>query len=289
MLCKKPFYPGGAVSYPCGQCTPCRVNRGRLWAHRLILEGMRHGSNTVATLTISNDWGPPTNSLRPTQVQRWLKRLRKALAPREVRYFLVGEYGDQFGRPHYHVILYNVDPVVDANTIRQTWGQGHVHLDSLTWESAAYTCQYVLKKMTKSDDYTETYLQGRHPEFSRMSRRPGIAAHLMETLASRCTDAATAKAIGTSMDVPTVLQHGRRTLPLGRYLRRRLRMELLGTAKDESGEPQAAKEKKARELRALCEAIGTAEAMDTLKLHPEAQRILNLERKLAIHKPRSSL
>lgn len=285
MNCKKPFFPGGLQSFPCGQCLPCRINRNRLWAHRLLLEGKCHGQSTVATLTYSNDFGPVSDSLRPDQLQRWLKRLREAIKPRKLRFYLCGEYGEQYERPHYHVILYGLDPLIDAEAIRQSWGLGHVHLDSLTYESAAYICRYVTKKLTSPDD---PRLQGRHPEFARMSRRPGIAADLMGSLALQCADQHTAAAIGRSMDVPTVLQHGKRRLPLGRYLRQRLRQELLGRSPLDCGQPQELMEKKARELRALSEVVGVAKAVETLKLQSEPQRVRNTEARFRVHQPRKS-
>lgn len=42
----------------------------------------------------------------------------------------------------------------------------------MTFESAAYVARYVMKKVT--GDRAESHYEGRHPEYTSMSRRPGI-------------------------------------------------------------------------------------------------------------------
>jgi hypothetical protein len=39
-------------------------------------------------------------------LQLFFKRLRKAYPDVKLRYFACGKYGEQFARPHYHVILF---------------------------------------------------------------------------------------------------------------------------------------------------------------------------------------
>lgn len=71
--------------------------------------------------------------------------------------------------------------------------------------------------MTKDDD---PRLEGRLPEFARMSRRPGIGVGMMHDVASTLLE----HSLDTKMiDVPLSLQHGMKKLPLGRFLRRKLR------------------------------------------------------------------
>lgn len=63
-------------------------------------------------------------------------------------------------------------------------------------------------------------LEGRLPEFARMSLRPGIGLGMMHELASTLMEH---KIDDKYIDVPLALDHGKKRYPLGRYLRRKLR------------------------------------------------------------------
>lgn len=227
MLCRKP-YMLGVLPCGCGQCLPCRINRKRLWVHRLLLESVSHASSCFVTLTYNTDTLPSGSTLIKSDPQKWLKRLRKAVAPTKLRYYLVGEYGDQSFRPHYHAAIFGLDPLVAggpdgmAGLVQSTWAKGHTYVGDLSPQSASYICGYVTKKMTKSDD---PRLNGRLPEYSRMSLRPGIGAPAMEVVATSFGDAHL-EYLRTNMDVPNVLQHGKKKMPLGRYLKSILRQNL---------------------------------------------------------------
>lgn len=234
MLCRAPIMVAGRP-VACGQCMPCRVTRKRVWTHRIMLEAMQHGDNAFATLTYSDDTLPKIESglpsLQPVDVQNWLKRLRKVWAPNKLRFYAVGEYGDDTERPHYHVALfgfpscrygisrYSTRPscCTQCDTVRDTWGLGNIMLGTLEVNSAQYIAGYVTKKLTAKDDYR---LLGRHPEFARMSLRPGIGAGAMHEVASTLMEFNLEE---TQADVPSALRHGSRLLPLGRYLKRKLR------------------------------------------------------------------
>lgn len=236
MNCRKPFISGTAA-FPCGQCLPCRINRRRLWSHRLTLEALLHEFNSFVTLTYSEKKlplcsdGSKRSTLKPVDLTNFLKRLREAHKPLKFRYYAAGEYGDETWRPHYHLALFGYPPCVWGSTrfsgggkrccascegIERAWGNGRVQVARLDPASASYIAGYVTKKMTRWDDER---LEGRHPEFARMSLRPGIGHGLME---------AVAKAVEfhkLKNDVVT-LRHGKQELPLGRYLVRRLRVLL---------------------------------------------------------------
>lgn len=78
---------------------------------------------------------------------------------------------------------------------------------------------YVMKKM----GVTDPRLFGRYPEFARMSLKPGIGLGMMDEVASSMLqfDLET-----TESDVPVALRHGKKLLPLGTYLRRKLRQRI---------------------------------------------------------------
>lgn len=217
----------------CGQCGPCRFNKRRVWMHRIMLEAAQYDANAFVTLTYSDEYLPVDLSVVPKHTQDWLKRLRGRVAPSTFRYFLVGEYGDESQRPHYHAALFGfrsclagqsqystrrVNCCYWCDLVRDTWGNGNVYLGTLEDSSAGYMAGYVTKKMTSVDD---PRLKGRHPEFGRMSLRPGIGFYAMWDMA----DALMRYELDISEeDVPSALRHGRKLLPLGRYLRRSVRL-----------------------------------------------------------------
>lgn len=187
-----------------------------------MLEATQHSMNCFVTLTYDNDHLPPDGSLRPKDLQDFLKRLRASLAPRKVRFYGVGEYGDQTWRPHYHLCLFGIDNSF-GDVIRDTWHHGLCDIGTLTMQSAAYCAGYVTKKMTAKDD---PRLGGRHPEFARMSLRPGIGANAMSDVAESFRDPLGKQYLAETGDVPLSISHGKRSMPLGRYLRNKLREEL---------------------------------------------------------------
>lgn len=220
------------MAFPCGRCMPCLFNRRRTWAHRIMLEAALREDNSFVTLTY-DDEHLVRETLEPNHVKDWLKRLRSRISPLRVRYYLVGEYGDETGRPHYHAALFGFPTCrfektqyrngllrccTQCELVRDTWGFGNVFLGTLEINSAQYVAGYVTKKMTRFDD--PRLKVGQHPEFARMSLRPGIGGDFMHEVASTHMQFNLDK---SQADVPSALRHGKRVLPLGRYLRKRLR------------------------------------------------------------------
>lgn len=192
-----------------------------------MLEAMCHEEKCFVTLTYSD--GNNSGSLHPEHLRDWLKRLRRGVEPRRIRFFAVGEYGDSTGRPHYHAAVFGLGscvggPVIggeckcsSCSVVRKTWGFGHVLVGTLEEASAQYLCGYVVKKMTRSDDVR---LKGRQAEFARMSLRPGIGALAMSSVV-----AALRKYQSEESSV-SQLRQGRKLMPLGRYLRAQIMKDL---------------------------------------------------------------
>lgn len=238
-MCRKPFRLG-VMEHGCGQCLPCRVNRRRLWTARLMLEREMHEYSWFVTLTYSAEHIPGDGSLSPRDMQLFLKRLRRLLEPVRIRFYGVGEYGDKSNRPHYHLVLFGVPfAAVSAHfenyskrewrgckcLICAAWGRGIVHIGDVTADSASYVVSYTLKGMTKVD---AEGLNGRHPEFARMSLRPeGIGAPAVRSLVKGLLNESTGELHLASGDVPSVVRREKSKWPLGRYLRAKMR-EALG-------------------------------------------------------------
>lgn len=105
-----------------------------------------------------------------------------------------------------------------CDLIFQTWEKGGIYVGALETKSAQYVAGYVMKKMTSARDYR---LNGRHPEFARMSLKPGLGESAMHDVANELLRF---NLDLTLDDVPVVLRHGKKLLPIGRHLRRRLRL-----------------------------------------------------------------
>jgi len=128
-----------------------------------------------------------TDSLR-RDVQLFIKKLRYELTTRnphaKVRYYAVGEYGERFKRPHYHIALFGEDfsddrkywrtsgahPCYRSSRLERLWTDskgrslGNSEIGELTIDSAAYIAAYVLKKVNgkmADEHYRETYPTGR--------------------------------------------------------------------------------------------------------------------------------
>lgn len=215
MICKRPARKG-AEYFPCGQCVPCRINRSRVWVLRLLLELELHSDACFLTLTYNEEHYPAGGNLVPRDLQLFLKRLRYNLPGRDIRYFAVGEYGEARGRPHYHLILFGVGKQ-HLEAIEKSWNLGFSYVGDVTVESARYVAGYVIKGWTK--DRVE--LEGRHPEFARMSRRPALGFR---------QGAAVADALRNHKleVVPAVVKVGRQSFPLGRTMRNKVREHLTG-------------------------------------------------------------
>lgn len=182
---------GNFIILPCGQCMACRLNKSRDWATRCVLESQMHEDNCFITLTYDDAHLPKDYGLQKKDFTNFIKRLRKNTGAK-IRYYAAGEYGDLYSRPHYHaclfgwkpddLVLYSVRNGVNlylSDTLLKAWQyQGYVTVGDVTFESAAYVARYVTKKIT--GDRAEEHYCGRQPEYTVMSRRPGIGAKFFE-------------------------------------------------------------------------------------------------------------
>lgn len=263
-----------------------------------------HRENMFVTLTYSDGSLPigsnGKSTLEPKHLQDWLKRFRKAVAPSLIRFYAVGEYGDESFRPHYHGAIFGFPTCARGRTLRRpgssrpvwekccavcrlvgdSWGQGDVDLGMLETSSAQYLCGYVTKKMTMRDD---PRLEGRFPEFARMSLRPGIGLHAMHEVASQLMRF---NLEDSQADVPSALRHGSRLMPLGRYLRSNLR-KMVG--KNEKA-PASEAQKRVEEMRPLREAaFNASSSFKKVVVDVNRPTVARLKARQKIFKGRKSL
>lgn len=189
------------VKIPCRQCIGCRIQRQEQWATRCYAESRSHDRNSFVTLTYDDAHLPPGGTLRYRDVQLFLKRARKALGP--FRYFIAGEYGEQFSRPHYHALLFGLDfpdaypsngmhsefRLYRSPRLETLWTLGTSSIGEVNYATARYCASYVLQAHRKTgpdDPHYKRYNSATgeiyevEPEFAQMSRRPGIGAAWLE-------------------------------------------------------------------------------------------------------------
>lgn len=189
---KEPDGLGPPVSLPCGRCIGCKLEHSRQWAVRCMHEASMHRANCFLTLTYDDGHVPAYGTLVKSHFQDFMKRLRyHAGVP--IRYYMCGEYGELYRRPHYHACLFgynfpdlvlhsisNGEKLYSSGLAQDIWGHGFCLVGELTFDSAAYVARYVVSKLT--GDAAEKYLRCDEfgevfhvePEFALMSRRPGI-------------------------------------------------------------------------------------------------------------------
>ena len=121
-------------------------------------ENSLHEESCLVTLTFDSQHllqGELDNSY----FQKFMKRLRKSISPRKVRYYHAAEYGSTYHRPHHHALLFGYDfpdkepgptrrghPTWRSQTLQQLWPSGRHEIGTVTFESAAYLARYLTRK-----------------------------------------------------------------------------------------------------------------------------------------------
>lgn len=185
------------IQIPCGKCIGCRIDYSRSWADRMTYHyiykpdyawfiTLTYDDSNIELLDHSVNYD--LYALNFEHMTEFIKKLRNKFRDCEIDYFYSGEYGDQFFRPHFHLICYGLPlddlefwkldnegcPIYTSDIIDKAWHKGFCSISSFAWRNAAYTASYVEKKRDgrMKCEYTAV---GLTPEACRMSRRPGIA------------------------------------------------------------------------------------------------------------------
>jgi hypothetical protein len=136
-------------------------------------------------LTYSDNNLPEFGSLCKSDYQLFLKRLRFHFAGTRVKYFLCGEYGDKYERPHYHLILFGIG--VDSldcykhgkhyvsRLLNDLWSYGYNTVGSVTPKSVNYVASYCQKKKFTVNRYNYYDSTNRIPPFTACSNGIGLS------------------------------------------------------------------------------------------------------------------
>lgn len=180
---------------PCNRCIGCRLDYARQWSNRMLLELLDNPDALFITLTYDPEHVPYGKKGNMTvcvrDCQLFMKRLRKHFSDRKIRFFLASEYGPKGKRPHYHGIFFGLkfsdfpdlkfyklnnlgQPLYISNLLaKDIWQNGFCTIGAVSRDTCSYTARYMLKKVKGKDRLSYVEL-GIDPEFTLMSRRPGI-------------------------------------------------------------------------------------------------------------------
>lgn len=167
-------------------------------------ESELHDANMFVTLTYDEENLPPDQGLHHEHFQKFMKRLRKYAwhyHKKRLSYYMCGEYGEKFGRPHYHAIIFGMDmpdkqkygKLWNSEKLQSLWGLGYTSIGNVTINSAAYVARYIMKKVTGEDaekHYVKAFVDEEtgeivdtftvKPEYNRMSTNPAIGKEWYE-------------------------------------------------------------------------------------------------------------
>lgn len=180
---------------PCGKCYHCKITKVNEWVTRMVLQSLyskyvyfgtltyavtdtavfRETSPMLSRFNKENKLLPTPLLLRKDHLQKFFKRLRKNTGVK-FQYFACGEYGTNYGRPHFHYILWS-DVVITEEQVSNSWSAfddkgervsiGRIeHQDLRTQaKNIEHSYKYVCKYLQKSEfDYNKLVTKDLHDE-----------------------------------------------------------------------------------------------------------------------------
>lgn len=184
MRCAAPILAKGSTRHnpvwvPCSRCGYCISTRQKAWSFRLTEEMQQSGYPTLfCTLTYRNESLPYTLDDHPlirkhfgdlpdevTLLTRDVQLFNKLVRQNnsfhcdlQYRYYAAGEYGTKFGRPHYHLIMFNVHPKTMLK-LQKFWKHGNIDLQEC-------------RSTEKVSNYVAGYIIGAQAHSHRINKRP---------------------------------------------------------------------------------------------------------------------
>lgn len=166
---------------PCGKCELCRVDQRYSKALRIMLEAESWPEKaSFITLTYDDahlgdgelnhsDWSQFVKNFRQKfcqasycdiSVPRSYKKFGKirSITHKKIKQVMCGEYGDTFGRKHFHAIIFNHqftdreftgeyskkgNPIYTSPSLREVWSKGLVQVSEVNFDLALYVAAYV--------------------------------------------------------------------------------------------------------------------------------------------------
>lgn len=162
------------VLVPCGKCAMCMEKRRNEWFVRISEEERYyHGNAWFITLTYDELFYPEYGASK-SDLQKFFKRLRKAIEPYSFRYFFISEYGPNGLRAHYHGLIFGFPQNdYDIRTLcAKCWKFGFVTIDHCLPQRINYLASYMCDN--------KFVPHGMNKNFMLCSRRPAIGSKFLE-------------------------------------------------------------------------------------------------------------
>lgn len=126
-------------------------------------------------ITLTYDEEHTDGQLHKTHLQNYFRELRRN--NNKIKYFSCGEYGENFGRPHYHAIIFGHDELPHKTHFKsKNWSFGTVYIGEVTRDSSRYVCDYIFKAY--DGELGENYYEGYTKPFRLLSK--GIGRRYIE-------------------------------------------------------------------------------------------------------------
>lgn len=167
----------GTVQLPCGYCLNCRKDKQNYYIDRANYEYCKRLTASFVTFTYSDLWLPKLAvrdfdgsfifddehgskvlraSLDYRDLTKFIDNIRHyivshpdiqgVLCQPDFSYIYCGEYGDEFGRPHFHVLFFGLDFAYCKKLIFESWKYGFIDVLPLLDGGIRYVCKYMDKQ-----------------------------------------------------------------------------------------------------------------------------------------------
>lgn len=180
------------LQVPCGHCENCKSVKVNNFVIRCELESQMYDCKPIFLTLTYDEKHKPKDGLCIRDIQLFFKRLRINLQRsgyrRNIRYCIVGEYGRNTKRPHYHALIWNLGQTDFVSyrqigeILKKSWNLGF-EMHRLCDPSDNKTFYYTAKYLRKDCDIPEGCNK---PFISSSNRNGGIGAACIDALAYEC-------------------------------------------------------------------------------------------------------
>lgn len=157
---------------PCGWCLNCRKDRQNYFADRAKYELCKRLTASFVTFTYDDNFllsecvpdinnkmsdGRPYATLRYDHLTKFIDNIRhyiknhptiqNVLCQPDFSYMYVGEYGDLWNRPHFHVLFFGLDFAYCKKIIFEQWKKGFIDVLPVLDGAIGYVTKYMDKQL----------------------------------------------------------------------------------------------------------------------------------------------